>query len=1192
MSTNNHIAIIGMSGKFPGANNIDEFWQLLIAANEGLKRLSREDLLKAQIDESEWEHRDYVPVAGMLDNIDYFAADFFGFSPREAELLDPQQRLLLEHAWFALEDAAIDPYRFKNPIGVFVGSSLNTYLLNNILNNPLQKNSDDLQQILFGNGTDYLATRIAYLLNLKGAAINIQTACSTSLVAVHEACQYLLSYQVDLALAGGVSIAVPEAKGYRYQVDGMLSKDGHCKPFSSEASGTVFSSGLGMVVLKRLDDALADQDAIYAVIKGSAINNDGHQKVGYTAPSIEGQSEVIALAQGIAEVTSNEVSYIETHGTATNLGDLIELSALKTAFHTEVNDNSCALGSLKSNIGHLDVAAGVAGLIKTALALKHKQIPATLYASKLNQAFAWDESPFYVNDKLIEWKAQDGLRHAGVSSFGIGGTNAHVVVGEFNKDYNPTEESSPVLLVFSAKTVIELKNLLKEHANYAKSNPNLSLSGMARTLQEGRAEFNQRAAIVVSNLQEFIQWVDESRYSIVNCTQKLATVSNFNELEITKSQWLSGHDIDWDKLYLVKKPTKLHLPNYPMTRTRHWIERAQDSKDLKEQQRLPMDDWFYVPSFKQSRLTSLAQTTNNCILMFVTNEIMSELDAHFSYLELQGRVILVYPGQKFARISATQWIIDKSKHSDFIQLLENLKTLNNLPTHVVHAWTLNKEELVINKANFDLTQGLGLLSLIELIKAWETCTENQELKLSVLTNHLNRVAAESTSAPHKAPLLAAVKVIPKEFLKVKTQLLDLDLFDVPQAKAFQWQQVVKEICKENYSDEEIVYRGLSRWVRDYVRTPISSMSTLPKNIEKNKVIVITGGLGQLGLDIAEYFAEHFKCRIALLARREVPAPEKWDEILSTSESDSPLVMLIERIKLMRSMGAEVVAFAADVEEEAQLKAVFKDIELNLGPISGLVHAAGETINGIISLKTEQSLQESYAAKVYGTYHLWELLRDKTLDFCILCSSMNSIIGGLGQLDNTAANAFIDYMAEYMVYTTGQNIFAINWGAVNVNRPMKVNVLQQFMELSTEHKKNRMSDAEVNEIYHRLLSVRLGPRVVISTIDMQYIWKSWNEVASLESLGKVGLKQEYDEPLTTDMERWVKERFSQLLGIEDIGINDDFFNMGGHSLAAVQFISKVRDEFNINTHVMNLYEMPTIKQFSEFLEKKRSGRQAI
>ena len=275
MSKNDNydIAIVGMSGEFPGANNLQEFWQNLLEGKESLKRLSQEQLTAAGVSEEERTRPNYVPVAGLLNDIDLFAAEFFGYSPREASQMDPQQRKLLEHTWHALEDAGINVARYAGTIGVFVGSSLNTYLLNNILSHPDIKHADDLQQILFGNGQDYLATRIAYLLNLRGAAINIQTACSTSLVAVHEACQYLLSYQVDAAIAGGVSITVPQTKGYLYSVDGMLSQDGHCKPFSDKPEGTVFSSGLGVIVLKRFADAIADGDDIYAVIKGSAINN-------------------------------------------------------------------------------------------------------------------------------------------------------------------------------------------------------------------------------------------------------------------------------------------------------------------------------------------------------------------------------------------------------------------------------------------------------------------------------------------------------------------------------------------------------------------------------------------------------------------------------------------------------------------------------------------------------------------------------------------------------------------------------------------------------------------------------------------------------------------------------------------------------------------------------------------------------
>jgi phthiocerol/phenolphthiocerol synthesis type-I polyketide synthase E len=387
MSKNDYqIAIVGMSGEFPGATNLGDFWKNLLDAKETICALTDAELIAAGVSDVEYN----IKRAGTLDNIDYFAADFFGYSPREAALIDPQQRKMLEHALHAFEDAAINPYDYEGAIGVYVGSSLNTYLLNNLLSHPDLLQADDIQQVLFGNGQDYLATRIAYQFNCKGAAINIQTACSTSLVAIHEACQQLLTYQVDVALTGGVSIAVPQQKGYLYSVDGMLSADGHCRPFSDNASGTVFSSGLGVVVLKRLEDALAQGNPIYALIKGSALNNDGFQKVGYTAPSVAGQTDVITLAHAIANVTPDQISFIETHGTGTQLGDPIELVALQNAFsECDLPQQSCAIGSLKSNIGHLDVAAGIAGFMKAALVLKNRLLPTMRDDGLLNKKFNW-----------------------------------------------------------------------------------------------------------------------------------------------------------------------------------------------------------------------------------------------------------------------------------------------------------------------------------------------------------------------------------------------------------------------------------------------------------------------------------------------------------------------------------------------------------------------------------------------------------------------------------------------------------------------------------------------------------------------------------------------------------------------------------------------------------------------------------
>ncbi len=373
------IAIIGMEGRFPGAQDLEQFWRNLQGGVESISFFSDDELLACGVTPQLLANPNYVKASGRLEGIDLFDAAFFGYSPREAEVIDPQQRLFLECAWAALEQAGYDASTYAGAIGVYAGASPNRYQ-SHFLSNPEVKSSVDRFQLMIANGSDFLTTRVSYKLNLKGPSVNVQTACSTSLVAVDMACESLLNGKCDLALAGGVSAGALQKTGYLYQPEGIASPDGHCRAFDAQAQGTIFSSGAGIVVLKRLSEALADGDTIHAVIKGSASNNDGSAKVGFTAPSVEGQAEVITMAQTLSEIETESVSYIEAHGTGTALGDPIEIAALTQAFASNTQAKGfCALGSLKSNIGHADAAAGIAGLIKTVLALKHRQIPPSLH---------------------------------------------------------------------------------------------------------------------------------------------------------------------------------------------------------------------------------------------------------------------------------------------------------------------------------------------------------------------------------------------------------------------------------------------------------------------------------------------------------------------------------------------------------------------------------------------------------------------------------------------------------------------------------------------------------------------------------------------------------------------------------------------------------------------------------------------
>jgi acyl transferase domain-containing protein len=510
------IAIVGMACRFPGARNIDEFWTKLAQGAELIRRLSDDELLAAGVDARVLADPSYVKADGVLEGIDLFDAAFFGYTPKEAELMDPQVRLFLEVAWEALETAG---YRWDSNaqrVAVYAGASMNSYLLNNLYPDTRLIDSVGAFQTTILNNRDYLPLHVSYRLNLSGPSVNVQTACSTSLVAVHLACQSLLGRESDLALAGGSSIRVPQGRGYQYEEGGILSPDGHCRAFDEKAEGTVASSGAGAVVLKRLDEAVADRDFIYAVIKGTAVNNDGALKAGFTAPAVEGQAAVIEEALAMAMISPETISYVETHGTATPLGDPIEIAALRQAFRRYTNASRfCRIGSVKTNLGHLDAAAGVAGLIKTALSLQHAKIPASLHFEKSNTRIEFDSSPFLVNTSLCDWDATDSPRRAGVSSFGIGGTNAHAVIEEAPARSRGSIETKCQLLVLSARSAGALDGATRNLAGYLSSHADVDLSDVAYTLQTGRKSMTFRRALMCGDQAEAIDLLNNPRPSKV-----------------------------------------------------------------------------------------------------------------------------------------------------------------------------------------------------------------------------------------------------------------------------------------------------------------------------------------------------------------------------------------------------------------------------------------------------------------------------------------------------------------------------------------------------------------------------------------------------------------------------------------------------------------------------------------------------
>ncbi len=613
----NAIAIIGMACRFPGANHVDAFWENIKEGVESVSEFSDAELAASGVPPSLLNNPDYVKKGFVIDDPASFDAGFFGYSPREAETMDPQHRLFLETAWQAFEDAAYVPDAFTGEIGIFAGAKLSTYLINQL---PRQSLTGSIAgfQTLIGNDKDYLTSRVSYKLNLRGPSICVQTACSTSLVAVHMACESLLSGACDMALAGGAAIMVPQKEGYLFQEGMILSPDGRCRPFDARAKGIAGGNGVGAVLLKPLEAAIADRDRIHAVILGSAVNNDGDGKAGYTAPSMAGQSAVIREALNISQVNPDTIDYIEAHGTGTEIGDPMEISALTRVFSEKTGRKEfCGIGSVKANIGHLDTAAGVASLIKTVMALKHNTLPPSPNFRQPNPRINFSDTPFFVNDTRKEWVRNSHPRRAGVSSFGFGGTNAHVILEEAPD--HPAKQASQYplhLLTLSAKNQNALTRQIHNYLSFLESNPDVLIEEICFTANTGRSHFPYRfAAIAASKDDLHLQLTaavqenpspnlfrghagdgitpevnfdapakvfDQNRFAdIVSDSHTLEPHYHLPISWTDKDEcllflsalgklYVMGATIDWKGFYHQCTPQRISLPTYPFEKKRHW----------------------------------------------------------------------------------------------------------------------------------------------------------------------------------------------------------------------------------------------------------------------------------------------------------------------------------------------------------------------------------------------------------------------------------------------------------------------------------------------------------------------------------------------------------------------------------------------------------------------------------------------
>jgi acyl transferase domain-containing protein/acyl carrier protein len=1509
------IAVIGLSGRFPGARDLDQFWQNLRDGVESIAHFTDQELEALGIP-SEWlKDPNYVKAGTVLEDFDKFDAMFFGYSPKEAEDIDPQQRIFLETAWEALENAGYNPETFDGPIGVFAGSNPNDYLSIIPAHSDVGDSAGALERLI-GNEKDFLCTRVSYKFNLRGPSITVQTGCSTSLVAVQLACQSLLNYQCNLALAGGVSINLRHSKGYFYQEGMIPSPDGRCRAFDADARGTVLSQGVGAVVLKRLSEALSDGDTIHAVIKGVAINNDGALKASYTAPSVDGQAEVIAMAHALSGVPADSVGYIEAHGTGTPLGDPIEIAALTQAFRASTQKKEfCAIGSVKTNIGHADAAAGIAGLIKTILMLKHKQIPPSLHFKRPNPNIDFENSPLFVPTELSEWCDNGFPRRAGVSSFGVGGTNVHAVLEEAPAA-QPSGRSRPwQLLLISAQTSNALGKATANLVEHLKNNPQQNLSDIVYTLHTGRKALNYRrmavckdrseairrletpdqglvlnsyqepvhrdvvfmfsgqgaqyinmglelyrtesvfrkhidhcskmlrshlsldlrdllypgkgsieelvqqlkqtsitqpalftveyalaklwmswgvhpAAMVGHSIGEYVAaclagvfspedalslvatrgrlmqqqpagsmlavqlsekdiqcflnqrlslaavnapsycvvsgekeaiaqlendlgesniaftllhtshafhsdmmepildafkeqvgqvrvsppqipflsnltgtwitpeeavspsyWARHLRHTVrfSSCVLELLkdpdriflevgpgqTLSTFakqhsdgskgrvvlSSLRHPKEEksdvafilntlgrlWLAGVQVDWSGFYKGERRHRIPLPTYPFERQRYWPEKAKLEQlatiaPRRRDKRLEMKEWFYVPSWKRSQLpnsdnSEAISNQNLSWLIFLDEYGLGDRFAR--RLEQEGhRVATVKPGEVFHNGFEGTYTINPKERGDYHRLLKELRAKGCVPNTIVHLFCLTgQEESSSNRDPFEVAKGLGFDSLVFLAQAMGNHLPNDPICMKVFLNNLYDVTGDENLSPEKAIVLGPCRVIPQEYSHIKCSIIDIKLpksdLDTEELQNL----LIREIAAKT-SDPVIAYRGKHRWVQIFEPFTLEKEAIQNPRIKQNGVYLITGGLGGIGLVLAEYLVQRVQAKLILVSRRGLPERNEWEQWIKLHGEEDSISRKIRKVKSMEEVGAEVLILTADVTDLNQMKSVFVEGLDRFGQIHGVIHAAGIAGGGIIQLKTPEVTEGILAPKVKGTLVLDSILNGVNLDFFVLCSALDSILGEVGQVDYCAANAFLDAYAQK--YHSKKNVMAVNWCTwQEVGMAVETEVPQDLKGKRERSLKFGLAPNEGKEAFSRVLNSSL-PQVLVSTRDLSFVIEESKGIQGFGSVEKTAeapsdesmhprptLSSEYVAP-GNPMEQTIAGIWQELLKIEKVGIHDNFFELGGHSLMALQILARLKNKFPNQFSAATLFERPTVYLLSRILLEMQQG----
>ena len=1206
------IAVIGMSLRFPGAKNTEEFWSNLINGVESIRYFTDEELIKEGVDQSILKDPNYVKAAPILENVEYFDASFFNFSPGEANILDPQRRIFLECGWEAFEDAGYDPANYEGAIGVYAGAGINMYLLNNLISNKEILKSAGEQQILISSDKDHLPTHLSYKLNLTGPSINVNTACSSSLVAIHLARQSLLLGECDMAIAGGSTVIVPNKSGYFHVEDSILSSDGHCRAFDADGDGTIWGSGCGIVLLKRLEDAIADGDNIHAIIKGSAINNDGSQKVGFTAPSIEGQVEVVAQALASAGLNTTDIGYIEAHGTGTKLGDPIEIAALNEVFTDDRKIlGKCAIGSVKTNIGHLGAAAGVAGLIKTVLSLENEMIPPSLNFSTPNSKIDFEKSNFYVNNKNTEWKYSNNVRYAGISSLAVGGTNAHIILGEAPRltNSNTDNEFEKQVIVISARTPQALDVAVSQLADYLEVHNNISLKDVAFTLQLGRRAFQYRKAVISSTIQEAIIMLRSNDPNKLLYSESIENDVNLNCFNSPKEKlmirWLRGEVVDWSAL-APDDCKRVSLPTYPFEKSKYWIEPTKSvntQEDLLKKKKSDMSDWYYEASFKRSSLPRIKanEEKKQMHLVFVdecniANQVMENLK------KIGDQVVVISKGEEYQKIDNYNFIINPSNPSDYNSICESLKESRNIPDSILHFYSVTNDDLESEEVSIDSLkkyQEEGFYSILYLVQAFNSEVINNTMKFMVFTNDLHDITGFEKLRPEKGSVMGQCKVIQQEFLNITCRTVD---FIIPTSGSKDEIKLIDNLMNEIKTDSSnlvVAYRDEKRWIQTYEPLHIEDDESSHYVIKEGGVYLVYDGLVGIGLEVAKYMMKEKSATVFVLADAYFPQDTEWDTYLEEDDPRNDITIKIKGVKELIDMGAIYLGPIPLVENKKEIEELIDNAEKLYGKINGVLHCAGGSVDGHvrpINFSYHEVVERDFTSIPYTLIVLNEIFENKDIDFRLVMSSLGSILGGILFISYSAASCLgIGYINKINKTSLKPWIiqcwdsWTIEWGIVDY----KNTVLHSKL---VDNLKNIAIDLEEGlHCFERSLTIREKTQIAICCTDLNARYNKWVKMEGSHELQiddkenktrhkRPNLETEYAEPITS-LEKNLAEIFGELLDIEGVGRYDNFFDMGGHSLLATQLNTMLREQLNIDLPINIFFENPTAESLATVIEEQ-------